>query len=64
MFLKYLAKMDHVLCSIQEFDRSDRVNGKRPWVTAITLWHQISNGWRLLPDRYGEQFRTDKAKIN
>ena len=46
MFLKYLAKMDliqmlskfssqigpkpNVFCSIQQFDRSGRVNGKRP----------------------------------
>jgi hypothetical protein len=27
----------NVLCSIEQFDRSDRVNGKRPYVNTIIV---------------------------
>jgi hypothetical protein len=69
MFLKYLAKMDLILilskfsgqiglkpnrlCSIQQFDRSGPVNGKRPYTQlAATLKHHYAPKKLVIAERY------------
>ena len=52
-------RSSNVLCSIQQFDRSDCVNGKRPYgpvlledetgVTGENLWCFVTSNWKHSP---------------